>query len=554
MNFRFLVAQAAPYRRQLVLIGLLSVLGSLATLAVPWLAGQLIGGVLDAGSARLPHIVGLLVAALTALALLNIIAAILSAAAAARILADLRIRIHAHIQKLPLSFHDRSRQGDLLSLMTYEAGNLSAFLTGTLATAPSMLLTAGGAVILLFLIDPVIALFVPVMVPIFFIVLRLVGRRLRLIGRKRRKAETMLVITASSHLEMLPAAKAFAVEDLQDRDYARLAEQTRQLDMAQSRANAAIGPVIGLVAAIAAILILVTAGSDFGEGGKSPAELFSFLFYAALLTRPVGSLAEFYGRYQMARGTLSRMQAALRERPEGGRETAGRLERPAGAIEFERVTFAYPGRATVLRDASLAIAPGEIIAVTGENGAGKSTLVSLLLRFYEPTGGRIFIDGNDIAGLPVQEMRRQIGYVPQRALLFNGTVRQNIAYGMPDATDEQLDHAIRLAQASEFIAKLPRGLATEIGDHGVRLSGGQRQRIALARALISDPPILVLDEATSMYDMESEAAFVEACLTALHGRTVILITHRPASLKLADRIVSVRDGAIRPADQTVQPE
>ena len=183
---------------------------------------------------------------------------------------------------------------------------------------------------------------------------------------------------------------------------------------------------------------------------------------------------------------------------------------------------------------------GEIVALTGENGVGKSTLVRLLLCFYLPSAGRITLDGDDIAGLQVQALRRQFGYVPQRALLFNGTIADNIAFGQTGAPDaEAMARAVRLAQARDFIASLPDGLDTVVGDNGIRLSGGQRQRIALARALYRDPPIIILDEATSMYDLESEAAFVESCLEALKDRTVIIITHRPASLALADRIVKV---------------
>lgn len=547
MQLAFLLASAAPYRRKLFLIGLLTVCASLVTLAIPWLAGQLLGGILDFGGGQLAGLIALLACALVAMTGFNVLSQVVSAATSARILADLRLAIYSHVHKLPMAFHDRSRQGDLLSLMTYEVSNLSSFLTGTLATLPAMMLTAGGALVLLFLIDARLALLIPIMVPAFYIGLKLIGRKLRTIGRRLRKAEATLMSIAESDLEMLPAIRAFAVEEQQRSAYAAAIEHARSLLVRQTRISAAIGPAIGLIAAGFAIFLLVLVGQEVGSGEKSAAELFSFLLYAALLTRPVGALADFYGRYQIARGTLSRLQAVTREREEPGHELAGQSGRARGQIVLDAVTFAYAGRGPVLRGACLAIEAGEIIAITGENGAGKSTIINLLLRFYNPASGRITIDGLDIASLPVQDLRRQIGLVPQRALLFNGTVRENIIFGLADAAEAQIEHAIDLAQASGFIPELPKGLETQIGDHGVRLSGGQRQRIALARALITDPPILIFDEATSMYDLEGEAAFVEACQTALKGRTVILVTHRPASLALADRIVVVEGGTIRTA-------
>jgi ATP-binding cassette, subfamily B, bacterial len=528
---------ARRYAGDLGTIGLLALAGSLATLALPWLAAQLAAGIAGDRSIDLAHTLALLVGALLALTVTSILVAIASERATGRILAGLRAEAYAHVQALPISYHDNHRQGDLLSLTSYEVQNLSNFLTATLAQVPAMVVTAGGAVLVLFWINPAMAMVVPVLVPLFYIALRLVGRRLRSLGHEARHAEMEVFTRADSDLAMLPAIKAFACEDEHRARYLAAIENARKLKLAQARITAIIGPAVTLIAALAAIAILLWGNGAAAAAEAGPARLFAFLFYAALLTRPIGSLAGIYGSYQLARGTLGRLEAMFGEPPEPGYAAAQGIARAKGAIGFESIEFAYPGRPPVLSGFSFAIAPGEIVALTGANGVGKSTLINLLLRFYDPGAGRITLDGQDIAALDVRQLRRQFGFVPQRALLMDGTIAENIAFGLNQPDPAVMERAARAAQAWDFIAALPEGLETRIGDDGVRLSGGQRQRIALARALLRDPPIYIFDEATSMYDLEGEAAFVDTCIQTLTGRTVVLITHRPASLALADRII-----------------
>ena len=528
MDRESLLPLAAPYRRQLFVIGVFGVASSLLTLAVPWLAGTMLGSMFTSGRSGVVGLVPILLAILATTALVNFASACVAGATGSKILADLRLRVHRHLQSLPIAFHENSRQGDTLALMTYELARLSNFLTGTLATTPAQLMTVFGAVVLMFRLDESLALLVPLLVPGFYLTLKIVGRRLRTVAEAIQKAEAEVVAVAEENLEMLPAIKAFAREEREAARYATVVSYAMRLAVQENRIFAALQPAIGFITAAAAILLLFAAGQNVQAGSMTPAELFSFLFYTALLTRPAATLANLYGQVQSARGTMARLQRVLNQIPEPGYVSGDRLGTVRGEIAFETISFAYPGRGLVLRNAELHIRPGEVVAITGANGAGKTTLVHLLLRFYQPLTGRILLEGRDIANFRVQDLRSAIGLVSQRTLLFNGTVRDNIAFGLERASDAAIERAARLSQAWDFIIAMPRGLQTEIGDHGVRLSGGQRQRIALARALIKDPPILVLDEATSMYDLEGEGAFIEACEGALQGRTVILITRQSA--------------------------
>lgn len=540
-GWSFLFARARPYRGSIAAISALTLLGALGTLALPWLAGQLLGGVLDQSEWQVKQVAALLLGVLAGTTALNIASAMLSARISGHVLADLRRAVYDHVQALPLAFHDQQRQGDLLALMTYEVTNLGQFLTGTLAKAPSAVVTAAGAIALLFAIDPTLALFVPLLLPVFFLVLKLVGRHMRKLAMRAREAMAMAMSTAEEDLEMLFATKAFAVEEPRRARYAGMLEDVRRLELAQQRVNAVLAPAIALVAAIAAITLIMLVGLN-EQGERDPGDLFAFLLYAALLTRPIGSLADFYGRYQWARGTLARLESVFGEPVEAGLAAGLPIKRAKGAIEFAQVHFDYPGRDGPLRGLNLAIAPGEIVALTGANGAGKSTLIHLLMRFYSPQRGAIRLDGTDIAEFRLQDLRRQFGLVPQREMLLNASLRENILFGASEATPQEVEAALDLAQARSFVAGLSEGLDTRIGDHGVMLSGGQRQRIALARALILDPPVLIFDEATAMWDYEGESAFVEASRTAFAGRTVIIVTHRPASLALADRVIAVEGG------------
>lgn len=542
MTISGLLRLAWPYRVQLFLLTAIMLAESAVSLTVPWLTGLLAGNIFLGDTGTDWTLIATIIGLLAAMAMLRALTSIIAGAAGLGVLTDLRAMVHDHVTGLPMSFHQDSRRGDLMSLMTWEIGRLSNYLTSTLVSILPSLVTAIGAIVMMSRIDLRLALVVPALIPVFFLLTKLLGRRLRGISTRVQAAEAEVMASAQQMLEIIPAIKTFTREPETSQGYRVALDRARQASLEELSAHAALSPATQFVAGSAALILLGLADSAMAAGVLTAAGLISFMLYAALLTRPAASLADVWGRTQAARGVLARLSRVLGSAPETGGSTG--LNRATGQLAVRDLHFSYPGRPPVLTGIDLDIAAGECIALTGTNGAGKTTLTALMMGLMTPGRGRVLLDGQDIATLRLRDLRRQFGHVPQRPLLFNGTIRDNIAFGHSSAGEVQIEAAARAAQADAFIRSLPDGYDTVIGDAGVKLSGGQSQRVALARAMIKDPPVLILDEATSMYDLEGESAFVEAAVTALSGRTVILITHRPATLALARRVLTLAGGKL----------
>ena len=546
-HLRSLAACAAPHRAALALGVALMLLESAAALAVPWLGGKLTTAFLQrdaTGGWSVTVVLAAMLPLFAAQALLKFGNTYLLGSTGEKIVADLKIRVYDHLQALPLSFFHQRRHGDTLALLTHDVYVVSAYVSSTALAVVPLLFTVAGAVFFMFRLEPVLALLAAALVPLFFLMLKIFGRRIRPLATQLSEEHATAIALTEENLGMLPAIKTFTREPQESARHRRQIERIRVLTGRQIRIEAALGPAMQFVAAAGILLVLWLASGALSGSTLGPAGLVSFLLYAQLLTRPVSGLADLYGQTQTVRAAMLRLSHALDEAPEPPAHVGATLPPVAGAIAFEDVSFGYPGRPPALQHVDLAIAAGETVAIVGPNGAGKSTLAHLLMRLHQPAAGRITIDGLDIASASLYSLRRQIGVVPQHVLLFNATVRDNIAYGRPEPTRGQVEAAARAARAHDFIVALPQGYDTPIGDRGVRLSGGQRQRVALARALLKDPPILILDEATAMFDPEGEIEFLEAARDALAHRTVLLITHRPASLAVADRIIRMDGGRL----------
>ena len=462
-----------------------------------------------------------------------------------RALIDLRLKVFERLQGLSLSFHESQRVGDLMSRLTADVALVQQLLTADMTWyAISPIIVVIGLA-LMFVISWKLTLVVVVFAPITGVVVSRTGRRLRRLARAQQDRVGDLNARLHERLASMRIIQSFTREQYEIEQFRDLNESTFTAVIRVSRLVAFTPQVIEFLSTMVFVVIMGCAGALVIGGHIS----FTALMFYFVLTQRVGVYFVKFGglhlRVQQALAALGRVGEVIEREPEI-REApdAGPLAPVSGRIGFRDVAFEYPGGEEVLRGVSLDIEPGEIVALVGPSGAGKTSLANLIMRFYDPTEGRVEIDGRDVRGVTLHSLRSQIGLVPQETILFGGTIGENILYGRDGASEEEVMEAARAANAHEFISRQPGGYETEVGERGVKLSGGQRQRLAVARALLKDPRILILDEATSSLDAESEALVQEALERLMKGRTTLIIAHRLSTIRKADRILVLSEGRI----------
>jgi ABC-type multidrug transport system fused ATPase/permease subunit len=556
------VALLRPYRRWLAVILLAIAVETAASLAAPWPLKIVLDDVIDHRrhgwvrdlSSWLPGGAALRIAALAAIA--TVLVATLGAIASyvdnyftesvgQRVANDLRVRVYRHLEHLPLAYYDTHPTGALLSTITDDIATIQSFASSTTLGILVDLLTITGMLGLMLWLDWDFALIAIGVAPVLLLFVSRFRKALKKATREVRRRESEIVNVVQQGLESIRVVNAFGRQELEEKHLQDASDAMVRAALRARRIKSMVSPVVTVTVSMCTAFVLWRGASLMLASAMTAGSLTVFLAYLAKFFKPVQDLAKLSGTIAQATVGVERVRGILDidmsipERPDA--RDPGKLR---GAIEFDHVAFAYaPGR-PVLRDVTFSIAPGRFIGVVGATGGGKSTVVSLIPRFYDPIAGRVLVDGVDVRDYKLQRLRDQIGFVLQDTVLFRGTVRENIAYGRPDASQAEIVQAAQVANAHEFIVEMPDGYETEVAERGETLSGGQRQRIGIARVLVRDSPILILDEPTAALDAESEQIVVEALERLVKGRTVITIAHHLSTIRDADEVFVLDEGSI----------
>ena len=455
---------------------------------------------------------------------------------------DLRRVLYSHIQRLSLSFHDQKRTGDLISRVTSDIDAVQSLISNVLLGMLVNVLTLCGMIIVMFYLNWQFTLIALTVAPGLFLVVYYYTRRIKKASRAVRRKEGQVVNVLEEMLSSIRVVKAFAREDYEQERFEHESLKSVEAALAARNVKAKLAPIVEIIVACGTCLVLWYGARLVLTGALTPGEMLVFLLYLGKMYKPMRELSKMTDTISKAQIGWERIREVLEnEMQVRDLPKAKRAPRFKGKIEFDHVDFSYDANQPVIGDLSFTIKPGQLAALVGPTGAGKTTIVSLLPRFYDLTAGQIRIDGTDIRQFKSRSLRQRISFVLQETLLFRATVAQNIAYGKPEATHAEIVRAAKLANAAEFIAKMPDGYDTMIGERGVTLSGGQRQRITIARAIIRDAPILILDEPSAGLDAESEKLVFDALGNLMEGRTSIVIAHRLATVRRAD-VIFVIDG------------
>lgn len=552
-----------PYRKWLLLIFLAMLMETVMSLAAPWPLKIILDSVV--GHRPLPHWLdwmnhtafgenkmGLAAVSAIGVVLIAVIGAVagyidnyFTESVAQYVANDLRLRAYHHMQRLSLKYYDTHKVGNMLSTITSDVSTIQGFASSSLLSMLVDAMTILGILGLMFYLNWDFALIAVAVTPFLLIFVARFKVAVKKATREVRSRQSEMVSVLQQGLESVRSVKAFGRQDLEQAHLQDVSVETVQASLKARRVKSMLSPVIGITVSLCTAFVLWRGAHLALAGVMTVGALTVFLSYLTKFFKPVQDLAKMTSSIAQASVALERVRdildadAIVPQKPDA--RVPGKLR---GDIRFEHVAFAYDKDSPVLQDIHCTIEAGQRIGVCGPTGGGKSTLLSLIPRFYDPTKGRVMIDAVDLTELHLGKLREQIGFVLQDTVLFAGTIRDNIAYGRPGATDEEIKQAAKMANADEFIAKMPHGYDTQVGERGLTLSGGQRQRIGIARAVIRDAPILILDEPTAALDTESEKLVMEALERLMQGRTVITIAHRLSTIRDANKILVLKGGVV----------
>ena len=458
---------------------------------------------------------------------------------------DLRRTLYSHVQRLSLSYHDHKQTGDLISRVTSDIDAVQSFLASGLLSAMVDVLTLLGMIAVMFYLNWRFTLIALSVSPALFLIVYSYTRRIKKAAREVRKKEGEIVSVIQEVLTSIRVVKAFGREEYEQQRLEEESLESVELALRARGLKAKLSPIVEVIVAIGTSMVLWFGAKMVLDSTLSAGSLVMFIWYLGKMYKPMQDLSKMTDSYSKALVGYERIRELLETDSEVNDLPGARNIPPVkGEIEFENVSFSYEPNSPVLADVSFKVAPGQVVALVGPTGAGKTSIISLIPRFYDPESGRVKIDGQDIRRFTQKSLRQQISFVLQETVLFHAPVWKNIAYGKPGATRAEILRAAQLANAHEFIEKMPEGYDTMIGERGVTLSGGQRQRIAIARAVIRNTPILILDEASSGLDAAAEKLVFEALDHLMEGKTSIVIAHRLSTIRRADIIMVVSDGKI----------
>ncbi len=535
-----------PYFARLMLAGLLVSGVALLNLALVRLAGNLWDIItVQHDTDGMTWSIGLFLGLVILQGLCSMGHSYLTAWVSQHVVADFRQYVFGHLQTLSIGFFSRRRTGELLSRLMSDVTIIQSIATETPIDGVKQLVTFVGGITFLLIMNWQLCLLILILLPLLVLVAKIFGRRLKSLSTSIQDHTAAISTLVEEVISGIRIVKSFVQTQREQDRFAKQVDQTLQLTLRRAVIMAVFIPVISLMTFSSATAVLWYGGRQVIEGVVTPGDLFAFVLFAGILIGPFSSAARVFAQIKEAQGATERVFEILDAQPDiADQPGAKTLTTVDGHVHVEQINFAYDIRHPVLSNLSFDAKPGELVALVGPTGAGKTTVINLLHRFYDPTDGRITIDGNDLRQVTVESWYRQVALVPQETILFGGTIFDNIRYGNMTTSDTAVFEASTAAHAHDFIIGLPDGYQTLVGEKGVNLSGGQRQRIAIARAIVKNPRILLLDEATSSLDTESERLVQEALQRLMEGRTTFVVAHRLSTIQRADRILVLDKGKL----------